>query len=248
MIYIKSQDEIKKLREGGKHLAEIMREVSEMVHPGVTTAFLNDKAEEMIADMGGIPSFKNYRGTFPAGLCTSVNEEIVHGIPSNRELLEGDIVSLDLGLIHRGLFTDHAITVPVGSIDTKTANLIEVTRTALDKGIEAVGPRAHLGDIGSAIHEYVKSQGLDVVRDLVGHGVGKAVHEEPQIPNYGKAGTGPELEAGMVLALEPMVVEGTYRVNCTDNNWTFVTRDGKLSAHFEHTVAVTHYGYEILTK
>ncbi len=247
MIYLKSQSEIAKLKEGGKYLAEILREVSDLVKPGVTTEFLNERAEALIKEAGGEPSFKNYKGSFPSGLCTSVNAEIVHGIPSKRELLEGDIVSLDLGMIYKGMFTDHAVTVPVGSVSNQALELIDVTKKALEKGIEVMNPRATLGDIGHAIESFVKSQGFDVVRDLVGHGVGKAVHEEPQVLNYGKAGTGKRLEAGMVLALEPMVVISDYNIVSEDNGWTFSTADGGLSAHFEHTVAVTHYGHEILT-
>lgn len=253
MIKLKSEKEIAILREGGHRLATILQAVKARVAPGITTGELDDLAVEMIKDYGDKPAFKGYRPegsylAYPACLCVSVNEEIVHGIPSNRALKEGDIVGLDCGLIHEGLYTDSAITVPVGKVDPDLSKLMVVTEEALYRGIKLAKPGNRLGDIGSAIGEFIKDHGYGLVEELSGHGVGYQPHEEPYVPNFGKPGTGLELKPGLVIAIEPMAAIGTSKIKLEKDGFTFSTKDGKASAHFEHTVVITESGHEILTK
>ncbi|MEK7169785.1 MAG: type I methionyl aminopeptidase [Patescibacteria group bacterium] len=253
-ITTKTPEEIKILREGGKRLAEILRIVAGEVKAGVSTRVLNDLAERLMAERGDTPSFLGYspsgaKRPFPAALCVSVNDEVVHGIPNETEkfLKEGDILTLDAGLIHQELFTDSALTVGVGKIDANAKKLIEVTKKALAVGIKAVRAGATTGDIGFAIEAFVKPYGFGIVRELAGHGVGYAVHEEPFVPNFGKKGAGIVLKAGMVIAIEPMLNEGGAGVRLDGDGYTYRTRDGSRSAHFEHTIAVGDNGGEILT-
>lgn len=255
MIIIKTPEEIEILREGGKHLAAILHKVKEKVVPGVSTKDLDLYAEKLIREMGDTPAFLNYRPEgakvpFPASLCVSVNDEVVHGIPNkNRILKEGDIVSLDLGLEHGGLFTDMAITVGVGKINSANKKLLEVTEKALQVAINAAQAGHAVGDIGYAVESFVHSQGkYGIVEVLSGHGVGRAIHEDPYIPNFGKPGKGEKLVPGMVIALEPMLNIGTKNVTLDDDGYTFRTADGKSSAHFEHTILITEEGAEVLTK
>jgi methionyl aminopeptidase len=257
-ITIKTEEEIKIMREGGKILATILRKLKEAVQPGISTGELNELAEKLIYENGGEPSFKGYRSSpedrpFPTTLCTSINEEVVHApaLPS-RVLREGDIICLDLGLKYpadeTGLFTDAAITVPVGKISQEAENLIKVTKQALTIGIAQVRPGNFIHHIGRAIQKYVEGQGFSVVRDLVGHGVGHKVHESPRVPNFFDPKFGSvKLVEGMTICIEPMVCVGSWQVKTLPDGWTVVTADGKLAAHFEHTVAVTKSGYEILT-
>lgn len=254
MVRIKTEKEIEILREGGKRLATILYKVADKVRPGIKTAELNDYAEELIKEMGDKPAFKNYRPegsplAYPTALCTSVNDMVVHGIPSNKELKEGDIVSLDLGLNHEGLFTDMSITVPVGKVDEKALKLIKATEKALEIGIFTACGGKKLGDVGHEIEQFVSHEGYGTVRELSGHGVGYAPHEEPFVPNFGKAGQGMTLKPGMVLAIEPMVCQGSGDVIFnTRDGFSFRTKDGKLAAHFEHTILITDGEPEILTK
>lgn len=252
-MLIKTADEIEILRECGRRLARVLYRVAEDVAPGARASDLDRLAWEEITKGGDKPAFLNYRPvgaarSFPSTLCVSVNDEIVHGIPTDRELKEGDIVGLDLGIQHRGLFTDMAITVPVGKVDNSAKELIRVTREALEKGISAINPDGYTGDIGEAVESFVAPSGFSIVEVLGGHGVGHAIHEEPFIANFGKGGTGEKLRPGMVLAIEPMLNEGTAQVKLGADKFTFKTRDGKRSAHFEHTILVTDKGAEILTK
>jgi methionyl aminopeptidase len=255
MIIIKTPEEIEILREGGKHLAMVLYKLRDMVAPGISTKDLDLYAEKLIREMGDVPAFLNYRPEgamtpFPASLCVSVNDEVVHGIPrKNRILKEGDIVSLDLGIKHKKLFTDMAITVPVGNVGEKILKLLEVTEQSLQTGINAATGGNTIGDIGYAIENFVQAQGrYGIVEVLSGHGVGKAIHEDPYIPNFGKKGKGVKLLPGMVVALEPMVNLGTKNVTIDDDQWTFRTADRKPSAHFEHTILITEGEAEILTK
>ncbi len=247
MIRIYSENEIEILRQGGKILAKIIEELKKEVKPGVTTKHLNKVAEDLVFSWGAKPSFKGFEG-FPSALCTSINEEIVHAVPGKRKLKEGDILSLDLGIRFEGYYTDMAITIPIGRIDKKTRKLIKITKEALKIGIKQTKPGSHLGDIGYAIQKYVEKNGFNVVRELVGHGVGKKVHEEPKIPNYGNPGQGPELKVGMVLALEPMVTVDDWQVEKTKDGWGYKTVDNSLSAHFEHTITITSKGPKVLTQ
>ncbi len=255
-ISVKTKEEIVILREGGKRLATILRKVADATIPGVSAGFLDELAQKLIAEGGDTPAFLNYspkgaRRPFPAALCVSINDEVVHGIPNEKEkiLKEGDIVALDLGLNHGGLFTDSAISVGVGKIDERAERLLEVTRKALARGIKAVKEGATTGDVGYAVESYVKSVAPDfgIVRSLAGHGVGYEVHEEPLIPNFGRRGSGTKLKAGMVIAIEPMLNEGGYEVMIENDGYTYRTKDGSRSAHFEHTVVVTEQGADILT-
>jgi methionyl aminopeptidase len=254
MIRLKSKEEIKTMREGGKRHMQILKEVAKAVKPGVSTKYLDEIAYKLILKGGDKPAFLNYTPEgvsypYPASLCVSINDEIVHGIPNKKVFLEeGDIVSLDLGLIHKGLITDGAITVPVGKIGKDIKKLLEVTKKALELGIAAAKPGNHVGDIGHAIESYIRPMGYGIVKILSGHGVGYSVHEDPYIPNYGKAGKGEKLVPGMVIAIEPMINMGTGEVYATDDEYTFITADAKMSAHFEHTVAITEKGPIILTK
>ncbi len=245
-IIYKSGAEIERMRVAGRLVARVLEELRGLVRPGVTTAELDAVAEQRIRDAGGVPSFKGYHG-FPASICASVNEQVIHGIPSSRVLAEGDILSIDLGAIVGGYHGDAAITVPVGAISERAAELLRVTEESLYKGIEQARIGNRLGDIGHAVQRHVEAHGFSVVREFVGHGIGTSMHEEPQIPNYGDPGRGQRLAEGMVLAIEPMINIGKAAVRILDDGWTAVTRDGSLSAHFEHTVGVTSAGPMILT-
>ena len=253
MIIIKTPDEIELIRQGGKRLAFVLHKVAEMVKPGISTYELDKYAEKLIMDMGDYPAFLNYKpdmqkSPYPASLCVSINDEIVHGIPSkDRILKEGDIISLDLGLKHKNHFTDMAITVGVGEIPKSSQKLLEITEKALMVGISAARVPNRIGDIGHAIESFVRKHKYGIVDVLAGHGVGKAIHEDPYIPNFGKAGTGAKLQKGMVIALEPMLNAGTKNVKLAKDDWTFKTADGKRSAHFEHTILITDDEPEILT-
>lgn len=247
MIVLKSESEIAKMREAGRVLARVMRQVSEAIVPGKSTPKqLDDLADRLMADEGVIPSFKGYRG-FPASACISVNEVVVHGIPGDEVLQEGDIIGLDFGVIKDGWHADSAWTFPVGSISDKAQRLLDETEASLYKGIRKAVPGNRIGDISRAIQKHVERAGYSVVQDLVGHGIGRELHEEPSVPNFGKAGRGPLIETGLTMCIEPMVNEGHRSVKTLDDDWTVVTADGKLSAHFEHAVAVTSDGPEILT-
>lgn len=246
MITIKTEQEIQTMAEGGKILAKIMKELEKKIAPGITTMELERAANTLIFKYGAEPSFKGYQN-FPYSLCTSINEEIVHCFPSNRLLKEGDIISLDLGVLYKDYHSDMAITVPVGKVSFEAKRLITVTKKALKRGIKKVRPGNTTGDIGNTIQRYVESRGFSVVRDLCGHGIGKDVHEDPKIPNFGKRRTGPELKKGMVICLEPMVTIGDYRLKKAKDGYGYATKDGSLSAHFEHTIAVTKEGPRVLT-
>ncbi len=254
MIIIKTENEIERLKKGGPILAEILRKVAKKVTPGITTGELDVYAHTLITEAGHKPAFLNYKPEgadfpYPATLITSVNAEVVHGIPGNKILKEGDIIALDLGLNYEGVFLDHAITVPVGGITTpKDKELMAVTEQALYEGIGAIKPGATVGDIGHAIESYVKPYKLGIVRSLSGHGVGRAIHEDPYVPNYGKPGKGAKLEPGMVIAIEPMLTRGSEDIITMRDGYTLKTVDGSRSAHFEHTVLITPDGAEILTK
>lgn len=246
MIVCKSPAELERMRGACELVADVLTELRAMVAPGVTTAELDGYAEARVRRAGGVPAFKGYHG-FPATLCTSVNDEVIHGIPGSRVLREGDIVSIDLGAVLDGFYGDAAMTVPVGEIDGRAAELLRVTEESLYHGIEQARLGARVSDIGAAVQRHVEARGFSVVREFVGHGVGAALHEEPQVPNYGPAGRGPRLAEGMTLAIEPMVAMGKSAVKVLGDGWTAVTKDGSLSAHFEHTVAVTGDGPRILT-
>jgi len=246
-VIIKSEREIELMREAGNILGMVHEELRKIVLPGTSTFELDKKADEIIRSYGCIPSFLNYNG-FPASICVSVNEQVVHGIPNKKKiLLDGDIVSIDAGVIYKGYQSDAARTWGVGEISEEAKKLIEVTRQSFYEGIKFAKESCRLSDISHAIQEYVENAGFSVVRDYVGHGVGKNMHESPQIPNFGKPGKGPRLQQGMVLAIEPMINAGTYNVRVLDNDWTVVTLDGKPSAHYEHTIAITDGEPELLT-
>jgi methionyl aminopeptidase len=248
-IMIKTPLEIEKMRRSGQVVREVLEHVRQFVKPGASTQDLENAAAGKIKELGAKPAFKGYRG-YPCVLCTSVNEEVVHGIPSaSRVLRDGDIVSIDTGVILDGYYGDSAITVAVGDkVDPRTKQLLEVTRQSLERGIEAIKPGATLGDVGAAVQEVVEAEGFSVVREFVGHGIGTRLHEDPQVPNYGRRGQGQKLREGMVIAIEPMVNAGKPDVQVLSDGWTAVTQDGSLSAHFEHTVAVTAEGATILTQ
>lgn len=246
MIIIKSQREIDYLKQSNAIVAEVLENLKKMIAPGVTTKELDQMAEDYILRKGARPAFKGYRG-FPATLCVSINDEVVHGIPNQRQLKEGDIVSIDVGVNYIGYYGDAAITLPVGEIDPVAKRLLEVTEKALYIGIDEARVGNRLFDISYAIQSWVESNGFSVVRDFVGHGIGRDLHEDPQIPNFGSPRQGPRLEKGMVFALEPMVNEGTYQVKVLSDGWTVVTADGKRSAHFEHTIVITGNRAEILS-
>lgn len=246
MIHIKSGPEIEALRRSNQIVAKVLQHLKEMVSPGTRGKELDCAAERMIHRMGGTPAFKGYRG-YPASTCVSINEQVVHGIPDSRAFVEGDIVSLDLGVIHRGYVGDAAITVPVGSVDQESRRLLEVTETALMKGIGQAREGNRLFDISHAIQSHVEANGFSVVREFTGHGIGREMHEDPQIPNFGNPGTGDRLGSGMVLALEPMVNAGGWQVRVLGDGWTVVTADGKRSAHFEHSIAITDGEADVLS-
>jgi methionyl aminopeptidase len=246
VIVCKSPGEIEKMRAANLLVADVLAQLAALVVPGATTRELDKAAERMVRERGAEPAFKGYRG-YPATLCASVNEQVVHGIPSDRPLDEGDILSLDMGVKLNGFYGDSAITVPVGRIADDAAKLLRVTEEALQRGIGQVRVGGRISDIGHAVQAHVESHGYSVVREFVGHGIGAALHEEPQIANYGEPGRGPRMVEGMVFAIEPMVNMGRPAVKVLPDGWTAVTRDGSLSAHFEHTVAVTKDGPLILT-
>jgi len=246
-IRLKSPAELDILRKAGKILASIITELKGSLTAGMTTKALDLQAEAIIKKHGVLAAFKGYRG-FPGSACISVNEGVVHGIGNNRVIKEGDIVSLDVGIIYDDYYSDTAVTVPVGKIAPETARLLTVAEGSLYKGIEQARAGNHLSDVSFAVQSYVELHGFSVVRDFVGHGIGKQLHEDPEIPNYGKPGEGPVLKEGMVLAIEPMVNMGTHRTRVLQDGWTVVTEDGKPSAHFEHCIAVTGKGPEILTR
>ena len=252
---LKTENDIKILREGGHRLATILKKVALRVVPGVSTLELDTYARELILAGGDEPAFLNYKPAgvkipYPASLCVSIDSEVVHGIPRKNRIVEsGDVVTVDLGLKHGGLFTDHAVTVIAGDKQTpESVRLVKATREALEAGIKAIRVGGTVGDIGAAVEAVAKREGLGIVRILSGHGVGFAVHEDPYVPNYGKAGTGEKLVPGMVIAIEPMLTLGTDKVVLERDQYTYTTKDGSLSAHFEHTVAITEKGAEILTK
>jgi methionyl aminopeptidase len=248
VIVLKSSQELEKMRRAGRIVAETRSMVLDAVRPGVTTRRLDAIAEDHITSAGAVPSFKRYRGTFPASICASVNDQVVHGIPGDRALTEGDVLSLDFGAKWEGYHGDSAVTVFVGEPPSAEAEkLVRVTEEALEAGISQIRPGKRLSDIGNAVEQVVEGAGFSVVREYVGHGIGQDLHEDPQIPNYGPAGRGPELRPGMVLAVEPMVNMGGWETRLLDDDWTVVTADGSLSAHFEHTIACTDDGPEVLT-
>jgi methionyl aminopeptidase len=246
VVILKSSWEIDLIRKSGRIVAEALARLTKLVEPGITTLDLDRLAEEYILKRGAKPAFKGYRG-YPSSLCASVNEQVVHALPSERTLKEGDIVSLDLGSIVDGYYGDAAVTVPVGQVSDEAKRLIDVTQESLRRAIDAVHPGGRLSDISHAVQAAVEAEGFSVVRLFVGHGIGRSLHEEPQIPNFGPPGHGPVLKTGMVLAIEPMVNAGSPDVMILEDRWTAVTCDGSLSAHFEHTVALTENGTEVLT-
>jgi methionyl aminopeptidase len=246
MIPIKTEKDMQGLLASGQVLARVLKKLEGFIRPGITTGEIDRHAEELILKEKAIPAFKGYKG-FPASVCTSVNEEIVHGIPGDRRLKQGDIISLDLGVNLKGYFSDSAVTLPVGKISRELKSLVEVTRKALWKGIEQARVENNLTDISRAIQDYVEQNGFSVVRQFVGHGIGTQLHEEPEVPNFGRPHQGPKLKKGMVLAIEPMVNMGTWELEVAQNGWTAVTKDRSPSAHFEHTVAITENGPRVLT-
>lgn len=246
MISIKTPEEIKIMAEGAKILAEVLEKVARIAKPGITTLELNNAAEKLILEKGARPAFKGYEG-FPYSLCASVNEEIVHGLPSKRVLKERDVVGLDLGVLYKEYNSDMAITVPVGEVSFEAKRLISVTKQALKIGIKEVKPGKTMGDIGSAVQKYIESQGFGVVRELCGHGIGKEIHEDPKIPNYGQKGKGEVLKEGMVICIEPMVTIGDWHLEKSEDGFGYRSKDKSLTAHFEHTIAVTKKGAKILT-
>jgi methionyl aminopeptidase len=248
MIFRKSADELRRMHQAGLVVHEVLVTLRKQVQPGLTTRELDEVAERMAVERGSKPAFKGYRG-YPGSLCTSINQEVVHGIPSaKRKLKAGDIVSLDFGVVLDGYYADAAVTVAVGPVSPERQKLLEVTRDSLDHAIEKMRPGNRLGDVSAAVQAWVEGKGFSVVREFVGHGIGTQMHEEPQVPNYGAPGHGPRLQEGMVLAIEPMVNAGGPEVRVLADNWTAVTVDGSDSAHFEHTIAVTSDGPWVLTR
>ncbi len=248
MIVLKSKHEIELMRRAGHIVGMVLAEMRNVVRPGITTKELDSIAERIIVKAGAKPAFKGYAG-FPATICASINEEIVHGIPSKKRVLkEGDIISVDVGSIYKGWYGDAAITLPVGKISEEAERLLEVTKGSLEAAISQAVPGNHLGDVSAAVQQYVESHGYSVIREYTGHGIGRQLHEEPQVLNYGKPGTGVRLRPGMTMAIEPMVSAGSYKTRVLGDGWTVVTQDGSLTAHFEHTIAITDDGTEILTK
>ncbi|MGE5551458.1 MAG: type I methionyl aminopeptidase [Bacteroidota bacterium] len=249
MIVLKSPTELVKMRRAGRIVAQVLADLAGMARPGLTTAALDARAAELTAEMGGVPAFKGYNG-FPAALCASINEEVVHGIPGRRRLAEGDILSLDFGAFYEGYCADAALTVPIGAVSPEAERLIRTTREALEAGIAAVREHRRVSDISRAVQNLVEGEGFSVVREFVGHGIGQKMHEPPQIPNFvaGFLDYDQRLRAGMTLAIEPMVNAGGYHVLTKKDGWTVVTKDRSLSAHFEHTVLVTKDEPEIITR
>lgn len=252
MIHLKTSEELKKMRQAGRIVAEVHALMRERVAPGVTTAELNEMAEDLIRQHDAIPSFKGYPPgsphPFPAAICASINEELVHGIPGPRVLKEGDIISIDVGAIHEGYHGDAALTLPVGEIDEETQRLLNVTRDSLYAGIAQCRVGNRSGDISAAIQRYVEERGFNVVREYTGHGIGRRMHEDPQVPNWGEPGRGVKLRSGMTIALEPMVLAGDYHVRVANDQWTVVSADRRLTAHFEHTIVIRNGEAEILTR
>jgi len=246
MIIYKSDEEIKVMKKSNQIVAKILAEIGSMIKPGVRTKDLNEYAEMRAKDLGAMPAFKGYRG-YPSSLCTSVNEEIVHGIPSTRVLREGDIISLDFGVLYEDFYGDAAVTYPVGDVIPGAKKLIATAVKAFYKGLEQIREGKRISDISFAIQTYVESQGFSVIRTFVGHGIGLSLHEEPQVPNFGLPGRGPKIKKGLVLAIEPMIAAGDWKVEILSDSWTAVTEDRSLSAHFEHTVAFTSRGPEVLS-
>jgi methionyl aminopeptidase len=246
MIIYRTPEEIALIRQSSQMVALILAELKALIKPGTMTKELDEYAEERVRALGGRPAFKGYRG-FPASLCTSVNEEIVHGLPSSRRLEEGDIISLDFGVIYRGYYGDGAVTYPVGNISSLAQRLIDTAEKALYQGLEKVKSGNRISDISHAIQTYVEARGFSVIRAFVGHGIGQALHEEPQVPNFGPSGRGALIRPGLTLAIEPMISAGDWREEILDDGWTAVTRDRSLAAHFEHTVVATPEGVEVLT-
>lgn len=247
MIVYKSLKEIEKIRAAGAIVKKTLNMISENLKPGITTGELDVMAEKLIRQHDAIPSFKGYNG-FPSSICASIDDEVVHGIPGKRRLIEGQIIGIDVGVLKDGYHGDAAWTFAIGEIDEETKKIMEVGKECLKRGVEQARIGKRLGDIGHAIQEHAESHGYSVVRDLVGHGIGKNLHEEPQVPHYGKLGTGIALKPGLVIAIEPMINAGVFQVNEKNDNWTIVTADGKRSVHFENTIAVTENGPVILTK
>ena len=247
MIPLKNKQEFDKIRKAGKILVNVLENLESFIKPGITTKDIDNRAAKLIRSHGAVPAFKNYKG-FPGNVCTSINEVVVHGIPGKEKLRDGDIVSLDIGVKLDGYFADAAVTFGVGHVSNEAKRLIEVTKKSLQAGIDQIWPGNHLSNVSRAVQDTVESNGYSVVRAFVGHGIGSELHEPPEIPNFGSPGKGITLKPGMVLALEPMVNMGTYEVEVLGDGWTAVTKDRKLSSHFEHTVAVTETGSEILTK
>jgi len=247
MIPLRTEADLQVLRASGKILARVMSEIKKIILPGIATKEIDALVEKLTLKEGAVCAFKGYKG-YPASVCVSVNEEIVHGIPGEKIIREGDIVSLDLGVNYKGFFTDAAVTLAAGKVNADKQRLIEVTRVALFEGIKQARPGNHLQDISHSIQDYTEKNGFSVVRQFVGHGIGKSLHEEPEIPNFGQPHTGPVLKCGMVLAIEPMINMGGWEAEFSENEWTAVTKDRLPSAHFEHTVAITEKGPEILTQ
>jgi methionyl aminopeptidase len=246
MIPLKSEEDLVMLAKSGQILNRVMRQLKEFVKVGVSTKEIDNLAEELLAQEKALPAFKGYK-QFPASICTSINEEIVHGIPGDRKLQQGDILSLDLGVNYQGYFSDAAVTLVLGRVNPRVSKLIRIAQVALEKGTREARVNNHLFDISYAIQSYVEQNGFSVVREFVGHGIGRSLHEEPEIPNFGRRHQGPLLKSGMVFAIEPMVNMGTWESRISDNGWTAVTKDGLPSAHFEHTIAITEKGPKILT-
>jgi len=246
-IPVKTEAEIRIMEEGGRILAKIIKQLGEMVKPGITTKQLNKAAEDLVFKYGAKPSFKNYLG-FPAVLCVSLNEEIVHGLPSERKIRKGDVVSLDLGILYNGFHTDMAVTIPVEVNDKKILELIKVTKESLKRAVKKAIPGNTFGDIAYEVQSYIESRGFNVVRELCGHGIGRAIHEEPQVLNYGRKRSGEKIREGMIFCIEPMAAIGDWRIKKAKDGYGYETKDGSISAHFEHTIAVTRQGPKILTE
>ncbi len=246
MIKLKTPAEIEKMRRANRLVARVLAAVKRAVAPGVTTRELDELAEKLCRQEGAKPAFKGYRG-YPYALCCSLNSEVVHGFPRSQPLREGDVLSVDFGVVLDGYYGDSAITVAVGQVSDQARRLMEVTRASLEAGIKQMRPGRRLGDVSHAVQEVVEAAGFSVIRQFVGHGIGKDLHEEPQVPNFGTPGHGPKLKAGMVLAIEPMVAAGHWEVRVLDDGWTAVTSDGSLAAHYEHTVAITKNGPKVLS-
>lgn len=247
MVVIKSAEEVEKIRQANRIVARVLARLVTETRPGVTTRCLDDLAERLCREEGAMPAFKGYKG-FPYSLCASVNEQVVHGFPSERPLADGDILSMDFGVHYKGFYGDSAVTVAVGTVSDKARRLMEVTERSLYDGIAQARCGNRLSDISHAVQECVEKEGFSVVRKFVGHGIGRKLHEDPQVPNYGEPGMGPRLRAGMTLAIEPMVNAGGHEVHILEDGWTAVTDDGSLSAHFEHTIAITDNGPVILSQ